>query len=306
MENGDIKVSNKIITSDDLIEIFNKMNEDLEKYLKTFKNEELMNKTLEYGYQKWTFKDNGSKLTFSVEYNDNTEIKYENYINFVTAFKNRIEEIKHIYVHYNLYYDTRNEEKKVNEFHHKNITMYIYTDKIEMHFEQDVNDEKIKDIYNFIKDKIDRAPTKYEEIIKEKSKITLTVGASIGFIVATAICVILLIFPTMRTLYAQSFVLYPILCLFLTFVIGEVIGINMLDGLYKNIVPEKKYESSVKDYRDDINKYTEKSEVLIGKNYNNLEKRTKIKEQYNECKKYIKYEAIALVVISILVIIIGM
>ena len=46
MQKDEINVSNKIIKVEDLLDIFNKMNEDLEKYRKTYKNEEQVNNTL--------------------------------------------------------------------------------------------------------------------------------------------------------------------------------------------------------------------------------------------------------------------
>lgn len=305
MQKDEINVSNKIIKVEDLLDIFNKMNEDLEKYRKTYKNEEQVNNTLEFKYQKWTFKDEASSLKFEIGYNDGTEIQYEEYANFITTFNNRIEDIKRVYVHYNLYYRTTIEDGKT-EYHHQNITMFIYTNKIEISISIDKTDNKMKELYDLIKNKIDNSPIKYDEIITNKPKITLTIGTVIGFIIATAICVILLIFPTIRTLYSQSFVLYPIFCLFLTFVFGGVIGTNLVDDYYKNLLPEKKYDSSSKKYKDDIDDYTTKSEVLFGKNFHNLENRKKIKETYEEYKKYIRYEVIALIVISIIVIIIGM
>jgi len=58
----------------------------------------------------------------------------------------------------------------------------------------------------------------------------------------------------------------------------------MFDSLYKNLVPEIVYgdHDRVNDrsiWREDIEKYTERSEILIGKNVDNMNKRKLIKEK---------------------------
>ena len=49
-----IHSENKIITKDDLIEIFNNVNEEVEKCRKINAEEKAENEKLSYEYQKWT------------------------------------------------------------------------------------------------------------------------------------------------------------------------------------------------------------------------------------------------------------
>ena len=58
-------------------------------------------------------------------------------------------------------------------------------------------------------------------------------------------------------------------------------------------------------YKDDIDKYVQTSEILIGKNVDNLKCRDKIMKYYNKYKKYIPIELGVLVFISILVLFLG-
>ena len=81
MYNDTIKVANKIITDKNLFEIFALMNEKLVSFKKIYQMEEAQNRMLEYNYQKWTFKDNGSSLSFDVNFYDDTNIKFDNYNN---------------------------------------------------------------------------------------------------------------------------------------------------------------------------------------------------------------------------------
>lgn len=305
MYNDTLKVANKIISYDDLFDIFTKMQEKLIHYQKVSNNEEMQNKMLEYNYQKWTFKDSNSQLTFNVNFYDDTSIKFDNYNNFIGIFNNRLHEIKDIYVYFVLSYSTQ-EEGQQSKWYSQNINMWIYETKVEINTSLDSSDKKMEDIYEFIKNKILNAPIKYDNIIKKKSSISTIVGLAIGLIPGLIISTLLMFIPTIREIFANSYVLYPICVIVLAFVIGGTIASSKLDKLYKNIIPEQKYagydSTNYKSiYKDDIDKYVETSEILIGKNVDNLRSRQLIMENYDKYKKYLLPEIIILIVLSIIV-----
>lgn len=304
MYNDTVKVANKIISYHDLLDIFDKMNEDLNKYLKINKSETLKNQPLQYDYQKWSFKDNDSNLKFTINFYDDTEIKFDNYNNFISIFNTRLEEIKDIYVYYSLSYGSTNFEGKL-DYHHQNITMYIYERKIDLNISLESNDDKMNDVYELIKNKIQMAPERYDDVVRNKSSISWRVGTAIAFIPSIIFFTLLLLIPSLRMIMSNSFVLFPICSVMLTFFLSGTFSGMKLDDLYKNIVPDKKYVSYEKGYKDDIDKYLQDSEILIGKNVHNMDNRREIMRIYNKYKKYIPYEIIVLVVMSILVIIIG-
>ena len=241
MYNDRIKVANKIISYDALFEIFSKMYEKLTYYQKIYYNEEIQNRVLEYKYQKWNFKDNGSHLKFEVDFYDDTSITFDNYNNFIGIFNSRLEDIKRIYVRFKLSYTIKDEIHN-NEWYTQYINMTIKEEKMDIEISLNSGDKKIDDIYELIKNKILTAPEKYDMVIKKKTSISNIVGLSIGLIPGLIISTLLLLFvPNIRNIFAQSYVLYPICVLFLSFIIGGTISSSKLDGLYKNIVPEKKY-----------------------------------------------------------------
>lgn len=305
MYNDAVKVANKIISYNDLLDIFNKINEDLNNYLKISKSETLKNEPLQYGYQKWSFKDNGSNLKFTINFYDNTEIKFDNYNNFISIFNTRLEEIKTIYVYYYLAYSSTNLEGKL-DYHHQSIAMYIYERKIELNISLESNDNKMNDVYEMIKNKIQTAPERYDNIIRNKSSIYWKVGTAIAFIPSIIFCTLLLFIPSLRIIMGKSYVLFPICTEMLTFLLSSMFASMKLDDLYKNIIPKKRYVSYEKGYKDDIDKYLQDSEILIGKNVHNMDDRKEITRIYDKYKKYIPYEIIALVIMSIIVIVIGL
>ena len=301
MYKNSVTAANKIITSDDLYNIISTMNEEITKLKKISENEEKINQRLDYQYQKWTFKDNISSLKITVNFYDNTEISFDNFNNFATIFNNRLDEIKSIYVYYHLNYSEKKENEKTN-YHSNSITMWIYERKIEVNVSLDSEDEKTNHIYEMIKNKIQNAPEKYDEIISRKSSIMFNVGIAVAFIPAIIACILLLFVPTIRTLFATGIVLLPIVCCMIAFVLSGTMASWKLDDLYESIVPKKKYISYEKGYKDDIEDFTNTSEILIGKNTHNFEKRNQIRTIYNKYKKYIPYEIGVLIILSIIVV----
>lgn len=309
MYNDTIKVANKIIKSEDLYEIFCKMNEELNKYLKIFKSEQLRNQSLDYSYKVWTFNDSGSKLKFSVDFYDDTQIDFDNFNNFISIFNSRLEEIKSIDVYYVLSYEVKNPNNTSNDgYRSQRIHVWIREEKMDIEASISSEDDKMNEVYELIKNKILNSQVKYDKVIKDKSKISLIVNSAIGFMPSIIIVSLLLLVPTVRKVLVDSYVLYPICVMFLTLLLGGVIGSSKIDSLYRNIVPEKKYVG-YKDgpvYKDDIDKYLETSEILIGNNTNNLKNREDIVELYNKYKKYLPYELLTLLIASIVVICLGL
>ena len=309
MYNDTIKVANKIITDKDLFEIFALMNEKLTHLKKIAQREEKQNRMLEYNYQKWTFKDNGSGLSFNVDFTDDTNIKFDNYNNFLSIFNSRLHEIKSIWVRFHLSYSVSSPGQK-SEWYNQHINMNIYETKADVDVSLSSEDKKIDDVYELIKNKVLNAPPKYDTVIKKKSHINTVVGLAIGFIPALIITTLFLFIPTVRHIFATSYVLYPICCLILAFFIGGTVGSAKLDHLYKSISPEQKYagydSTNYKSiYKDDIDSYIRSSEILIGKNVNNLKYREDIMNYYTKYKTYIPYEIGVMILLSIITLFLG-
>ena len=164
------------------------------------------------------------------------------------------------------------------------------------------------DIYELIKSKILNAPPKYDKVLQKKGTISTVVGLAIGFIPSLIILTLLLFVPTIRQIYDMGYVAFPIASLVLAFIIGGTIGSSVLDN--SSINPEQKYAgydtTNYKSiYKDDIDGYVKSSEILIGKNVNNLTCRKNIISCYEKYKKYIPYEIGVMILLSIIVLFLG-
>lgn len=312
MYNDAIKAENKIISGENLTQIFQMMGETLKKYQKISIAEEQRNNMLDYRYKSYTFKDEGSKMKVVVDFYDNTNITFDNYDNFASIFYSRISEIKRMDVYYSLNYTVITPDPNYSrQYYHQSIQMNITENKMDISVKLDSQDNKINEIYDLIKNTVLNAPEKYDMIIKKKSSITTTVAFAIGMVPALILTSILLFIPAINTFFLKGFVVYPICCAILAIMIGSVIASSKLDKYYDPIMPEKKYAgydstNHKSIYKDDVEKFIGTSEILIGNKTNNLSNRSKIKEEYEKYKEFVPIELIVMAIITVIVIVVGL
>ena len=308
MYNDTIKVANKIISDSDLADIFQKMNEEILENNKICKQEIMQNEKYETEYQHWTTKNFEGTFKCTVNFYDDTNITFDNYNNFISIFNSRIHEIKEIWVRYHFSYWIQN--GRDSKLMSQGISMNIYESKMDIDVNLSSEDKKMDDIYTLIKNKILNAPEKYDRIIKKKSSIANKVSFALGVIPSLVICTLLVFVPTIREVYGMTYILYPIAVVLLGFIIGETVFGGKLDQLYSTIVPEKKYagydSTNYKSiYKDDIDSYVQSSEIIIGKNIDNIKNRREIAEIEKKYSKYIPTEIIVILVLSLIMILVG-
>lgn len=311
MYNDTIKAENKIISSDDLAQIFQLMGETLKKYLRIYEQEQMQNKMLDTPYQSYTFKDEGSKMKVIVDFYDNTNITFDNYDSFMGIFYSRLNEIKTMDVYYTLNYTVMNPEpNRSRDYYTQSIQMHINENKLSIELNLKSEEPKLDDVYKFIKNKILNAPEKYDDIIKNKNKIMNTITFATGLIPGMVMAALLLFAPYVNNIIFKGFVVYPLIVLFIAYLIGSMIASSKLDKYYETIMPSKKYAgydstNNERIYEDDIDSFVSSSEILIGKKVNNLDYRRIIKKEYEKYRGLIPKELVALLIVTIIIIIIG-
>ncbi len=309
MYGNTIKVANKILTDKDLEEIFFKIYEEMKMCQTQCKNETMQNERYEREYQKWTVKDYKGYFKVDVNFYDDTNISFDNFHNFMSIFNSRLHEIKNFYLRYSANY-YRKLEGQQETYILQNINLDVYEDKMHVDVNLNSEDKIMNQIYDMIKQKILSAPEKYDKVIKKKSSIINKVSFAIGAIPTIIVLTLLIFVPTIRQIYAMTFVLYPLACLLLSFVIGNTFCSGKFNKLYKNIVPKQKYvgydsKNNKSIYKDDIDSYIETSEILIGKNIDNLKNRNEIKILEEKYSKYLPIEILVILILSFLVVLIG-
>ena len=157
MYNDTIKVANKIIKAEDLFDIFSAMNEKLVKYKRIYDKEKQLNENKKYSEKKWTFENYDSKLKFTVNFYDDTEITFDNYNNFISIYNSRLHEIKYIYVFFMLSYMKHDPEYGSYNYQsfNQHIDMTIKEEKMSIEISLSSVDPILDDVYKLIKSKVD-------------------------------------------------------------------------------------------------------------------------------------------------------
>ncbi len=305
-----IKCENKIISSEALMEIFQTMNDTLKKYERISEQEKIQNQMLERKYQKFIYNYTISKLSFQINFTDNTNISIDKFETFSGIFYSRISEIKNIYVRMASLYDTKEEEQQPKSYR-QYITLDISNKKMNISIELNSDDPKFDNVYNKIKEKVLMAPEKYDDVMRNKSKIINAVTVATGMIPAIIITSIFLFVPTLNKVFLKGIVVYPLVAVFLMYTIGSIIANSKLDKYYDTISPDKKYAgydttNHKSIYKDDMDSYLNTSDILIGSKVNNLVYREKINEIYNKYKNSVLPMILVLAGISVVVAIVGL
>lgn len=287
MYNDSIKVQNKIIPFNNICEVLKKMDEQLNNYKKVYIIEEQKNKMLESEYQKWTFKDNNSQFKINISYYNETTKTFDNYNDFFNEINDKINEIKKIDSEIKLHYET-DSPKKPRETFIQSIKLDIKENEMTIFYNINNQDNKLEDINNIIKEKILSIPNKEDEITKNKKTISLIISLGKGLIIGSIISLIPLIFDKSRQIFFSYYIVYPILSIIISLIIGKIISEKKLKNYYETISLDKTI-----------------SEVLIGSNTDNLNNRTIIMNEYNKYKKLLTKQLIGLIIVSIIIIIVG-
>lgn len=307
-------ISNKIITANDLQRIFDEINSCLTKAQQQFDAEATQNHYLPRDSQSWSMQFFYTTLNVSVTFSDHTERAYDNYRDFIDTFKHRPGSIKRISLLSSIHYtDSRKYDSASGTGgHHVNarLSLFINEDSLSIRYEDTGGSHMLDSAYILIQSIISQAPERYDRTIKGHDFINTKIGFAMTAIPIAILMALLCIVPTMRSIYAHTYVLYPLATLSIAVVVGAFIGTNRTERFYRNLLPRQHYERYDRDkhrlvYSDDISGYTEKGEVLIGKNVDNLRNRQSIQALEKKSLIVIPVCLVVTAILSIVVIIIG-
>ena len=302
-----LNLSNKIITVEDILDVVEKMYATVDHYKQISAEEMKPNEGLRTNEQRWKFKDYSSNVKCYITYINGNSITYSSFDDFRAIIKDRSDEIKMLNVSLYLGYSKKPNEE-YDKVTHQSITFYVHQDNVSLHYDTNEDEQYLREAYDYIMNKMNSSIERYDNTIKKKGMISFVVGLAIAFIPAILLSTGLLLVESIREIFISGYIVYPVLTILFAGLLGALLGPYMLEGYYKDIVPDKKYvgySNGKSVYKDDVENFTNKNEVLIGKNAHNIEKREKIKETYEKYKKMIPIELLITLVISVVVIIMG-
>ena len=259
MNENNIEINNHIIPPETIISVATYLNDKLKEYNSIYQNEAIKNEALTIQYQEWSFKNENSTIKYEIAFKNKTEIKFDNYNNFITVFNNRIDEIKDIHIYFYLRYSKKREGEE-GKYYNSNIYISIYENKLSLEASKKEGDELFDDIYNTSVKMFNDTPKRYTKLIRNRRRITLQTGITMGFVPSTIIAIILILIPTTQEYIFKSYILFFIIYTLITLFLGVVIGNSVLGSLYNIIAPKKKYagyddKKHKSIYEDDIEQF---------------------------------------------------
>ena len=294
-------IQNKIITVEQI--------KDVTEYLKKTLNNynELINQELQKNdnagfysghYQHYAYTK--PSLEFKVEYTDGRKIDTKDDFVFYDALK----ESKYVYkIEERLYisYDDNNMGETTN--HLLDISLE-YSESV-IHFvtsNTNMNDE-LYNISSYINRLLNGGEDRFNKIIKNRFWIKNTIGLAIGSILTLLGFLILLLMKNETTETINMFFNNPTILVLggwlIAFAFGNTIIASIVNGLYSSLEIDLENAQKGGTYTDHYeDNYRMFNEVLIGKNYDNLNKRKTIENYYNLSKKVVLIRlAISLVIL---------
>ena len=297
-------VQNKLITIDQIKEITEYLKKTLNHYNDLIKQElqENNNANFYQGHYKHYVYTRPS-LEYKVEFTDGRKIDTQDDFVFYDALK----EPQYVYkIAERLYiaYDDNDMGETTNHL----IDISLNFSESVIHFvtsNKNVNDE-IYNLSSYINGILNSGEDRFNKTIKKRFWIKNIIGLAVGSILTLLGFIILLLMKNENTETINMFFNNPIILILggwlIAFTFGSTIVSSVVNNLYSNL--EVGLENAYKggtytDHYED--NYRMFNEVLIGKNYNNLEKRKTIEKFYNLSKKVLLIRlGISLIILLVL------
>lgn len=300
--NRRFEITNKIITVEQIKEAADYIEKTKNYYCQLIKDDKERNDNK--SFDDATYKYYTSylpKAEYTVRYTDGREFKTED----VELFKDTLNEPQfidkigeYIYVSYK-----DNELNEVTEH-----TMHVFlTFEGKLVFFKTSDMHMADPAYNlnsYLRGILERGDDRYSGVVKNRFFIKNIIGLAAGLILTLIIFFIMLAIRSQGSdvfdsLFATSFTLSGLgwIC---AFAFGSLLVAPIVDNLYKEIEKDVSivYAKARMNsrYKDEYSKY---NEILIGENYNNLEKRKTIENLYKISKVIILIRLIISVIIVI-------
>lgn len=297
------EIANKIISVEQIIDTARYIEKTKDYYNQLIKSdlEKNQNTYFENGEYKY-YTSYMPKTEFTINYTDGREVKTAD----IYVFEDALKEPKYVKkVTEQIYISYKDNELGEITEHSMSCYLTLYDKSVFFNTSDKNMSEQAYNMNSYIRGLLESGEDRYSGVIKNRFFIKNIIGLSIGLILTLVIFFILLALrsqgsETFETLFVTPFALTGLgwLC---AFAFGSFLVAPIIDNLYKEIDHDS---SSVyakanmdKTYKNEYSKY---NEILIGENYNNLEKRKTIEKLFNISKKVI----LARLAISIIIIII--
>ena len=303
------KIVNKIIPIETIIDVANYLEDQKEEYQRIFQTEEQKNVGLKYSDQIYEYKGSSAKVQYTIKFKDGKEITEHNY-NWFIGNLNDLSKIEQITLYCVISYSSNIRSKDHYEYMHLYNWVYFREDSVTIKVDGQSMEEEVYKFHSNIKNMIENNDDRYNKTVKNRKIRMQSLCLSIGFLLSYIIYFVLLAnksnLPVDIANYMNNKFVIVFGQWFLSLIIGNIFGLPIMMGLYRNIIPKAKYShysrSSHKSvYVDNIEDFTSHNEVQIGKFANNGKNRTKIEKIYKITSKIILVQLVLSIIFFIII-----
>lgn len=289
------KIVNKIIPIETIKEIAGYLEDQKDEYQRLFENEKNNNFNLKYTEQVYQYKGSVAKVQYKVRFKDGKEVSEADY-NWFMGMLNNINDIDRIEFFYDINYSSNYEQREHYEYMHIHSFIWFTEDTVTIRAEGKNTEEQIYRLHSYIKGLVENNEDRYNKTVKNREIRMQSFCFTIGFVLSYIIYIILFVnkvkLPVNIVNYMNNKYVLVFGQVFISGLIGNLLGYPIMMLLYKNIVPKTKYShysrSSHKSiYVDNIDDFTSHNEVQIGKFVNNGKNRELIEKIYKITSKIV-------------------
>ena len=297
-------IQNKLITVEQIKEVTEYLKKTLNHYNEMINQELQENNNVGFysgHYQHYAYTK--PSLEFKVEYTDGRKIDTKDDFVFYDALREpqyvyKIEERLYISYDDNDMGETTNHLLDISLDYSESVIHFITSNT-------NMNDE-LYNISSYINGLLNGGENRFNKIIKNRFWVKNTIGLAVGSIPTLLGFIILLLMKNETTETINMFFNNPIMLVLggwlIAFAFGSTIIGSVVNGLYSSLEVGLENASKGGTYTDHYeDNYRMFNEVLIGKNYNNLEKRKTIEKYYNLSQKVVLIRlTISLIILVVL------
>lgn len=300
-------IKNKLITIEQIKEVTEYLKKTLNHYNDLIDQELKENNNANFysgHYQHYAYTK--PSLEFKVEYTDGRKVDTKDDFVFYDALREpqyvyKIEERLYISYDDNDMGETTNHLLDISLDYSESVIHFITSNT-------NMNDE-LYNISSYINGLLNDGEDRFNKIIKNRFWVKNTIGLAVGSILTLLGFIILLLIKNENTETINMFFNTPIFLVLggwsIAFAVGNIVIGPIVNSLYSSLEVglENAYKGGTytEHYEDNYRMF---NEVLIGKNYNNLEKRKAIEKYYNLSKKILLVRlALSLVILVVLLLI---
>ena len=297
-------ISNRVISVDQIRDVSNYLQKTCNYYLDLIQKDRERNNNAYINNAVYKYYNTlKPEVKYDIIYTDDRHIQ----ITDSYTFENELNEpqfLKELTMQ--LYISYKNNE--YNEDTEHTMSIYLTFTQTSVYFsttDKNMNEQSYN-MNSYVRGILESGEERYTGIVKNKFFVKNIIGLAAGSILTFIGFIILLLMKSGENETIEMLFNNPLLLILtgwlIAFAFGSIIIKPIIDNLYKEIDTEHSVYSNMKDIYQ--KEYMKQNEVLIGSNYNNLEKRNTIRKIYSISKKVLLVRVgISLIILLVLSII---